>query len=46
MKTDIAESPALVIPQITVDDADMTEQKLIEQAANVPEKKIILTQVI
>lgn len=39
MKTDIAESPALVIPQITVDDADMTEQKLIEQAANVPEKK-------
>ncbi|XP_047997512.1 serine/threonine-protein phosphatase 4 regulatory subunit 2 [Leguminivora glycinivorella] len=42
MKSDVSESPALVIPEITVDDAEMTEQKLLDQAAEsekeVPQK--------
>ncbi|XP_063624994.1 serine/threonine-protein phosphatase 4 regulatory subunit 2 [Cydia splendana] len=43
MKSDVSESPVLVIPEITVDDAEMTEQKLIDQAAEsekeVPQKE-------
>ncbi|XP_061718147.1 serine/threonine-protein phosphatase 4 regulatory subunit 2-like [Cydia pomonella] len=33
MKSDVSENPALIIPEITVDDAEMTEQKLMDQTA-------------